>query len=62
MDYCPKCGAELADDGLEGLCAMCLLAGGFETSAATAAEATTQADPVKPSNPTPSDPTKSCGY
>jgi serine/threonine protein kinase/tetratricopeptide (TPR) repeat protein len=42
MEHCPKCGAELADDGL---CAMCLLAGGFNTAAMTVAEPHAEADP-----------------
>jgi serine/threonine protein kinase/Tol biopolymer transport system component len=45
MDYCPKCGAELADDALEGLCESCLLAGGFEATL-TSGEAPEQDDPT----------------
>jgi serine/threonine protein kinase len=45
MDYCPKCGAELADDRLEGLCAMCLLAGGFDATETRAGETPAQPNP-----------------
>jgi serine/threonine protein kinase len=42
MELCPRCGAELADDGS---CTACLLAGGFDTSAMTAAGPAADADP-----------------
>ncbi len=32
MDKCRKCGAELAEDWLEGLCPICLLAGGVDAT------------------------------